>query len=748
MGRNWAIVIGINHYENLRSLKYAKQDALLMETWFKQEAFDQVFLFTEDSPPIVANPPIPTQPTFGHLRRFLRAQFENTQQSLLKPEDNLWFFFAGHGNRYRDQDYLMFSDSDPGDVEHTALSVDYVTQRLRRSGADNVVLFLDACRDEGSRAGLGIGEQRHQGVITFYSCTANQQSWEIDELQHGVFTHTLLEGLRLQGEANCATVERLEQHLRHQVPLLNTRYGKPAQNPYLQAEPPYKIYFILREQAARLRDVQPLKYEASLAENKGNLSLARQLWVRVLAASRGDWDAVDAIERIAIRQRENSEPVIPSEPVISSPTGKRSITSEPAQESQIAQSEEEYQQNLVRYQQAFYDAIEQEFPLNEATRHELRQLQESLQLTNDEILQIEQPILTQKQTEHKEQLQQYEVHQQNLVRYQQAFSEIIERNFPLSQATRSELKQWQQSLQLTNDEIAQIEQPLVTQKQAEYERRQEEQRRQHSQQLEYQQKLQQYEQELIKTVEAGHSLDSDDVRQRLRQFRRNLGLKDADTPAIEARVAASAETVRLPSLTQQPGTDELSKSNLLQIVISLVLALGAGLLTLLIQQRWQTISTLIQPNPFQGSLSPTVTASPSESFDKLNKGSLIKTNNAISLSTTMDLTREAIAPQYSLLQVISIDPIDDSHSDPHLQLRVCQVPATSTSVTKNTKTSHIAASTPAKPSLKPGDTGSTYLSKIKDSISLSPPKNSNKCPYNRESSVPSTLQPGAERDSP
>ena len=69
MGRNWAIVVGINHYENLRSLNFAKRDASVMATWFEQEArFDQVFVFTEDSPPIPANAPIPTQPTFGHLR--------------------------------------------------------------------------------------------------------------------------------------------------------------------------------------------------------------------------------------------------------------------------------------------------------------------------------------------------------------------------------------------------------------------------------------------------------------------------------------------------------------------------------------------------------------------------------------------------------------------------------------------------------------------------------------------------------
>ncbi|MGK7894594.1 MAG: caspase domain-containing protein, partial [Xenococcus sp. (in: cyanobacteria)] len=109
MGRNWAIAIGINNYENLSSLKYAKQDAEAITSWFKQEAqFDEVFLFTADSPPIdQTNPPIPTSPTYGHLRRFLRAQFENIERPLLKSGDNLWFFFAGHGLRHRDKDYLM-----------------------------------------------------------------------------------------------------------------------------------------------------------------------------------------------------------------------------------------------------------------------------------------------------------------------------------------------------------------------------------------------------------------------------------------------------------------------------------------------------------------------------------------------------------------------------------------------------------------------------------------------------------------
>ena len=103
MAKNWAIAIGINSYDNLQSLDYAKGDAEKMGDFFQQEAgFERVFLFTEDSPAIPTTPPISTQPTYGKLRRFLRKQFE---KPLLEPGDNLWFFFSGHGQRYHDRDY-------------------------------------------------------------------------------------------------------------------------------------------------------------------------------------------------------------------------------------------------------------------------------------------------------------------------------------------------------------------------------------------------------------------------------------------------------------------------------------------------------------------------------------------------------------------------------------------------------------------------------------------------------------------
>ncbi|MEL6491421.1 MAG: GUN4 domain-containing protein [Cyanobacteria bacterium J06621_3] len=311
MAKNWAVSVGVNNYSNLQSLKYAKQDANRIRDFLINRAgFDQVFLFTEDSPVIPASPiSIPTTPTYGHLRRFLRAQFE---EPLLEAGDNLWFFFAGHGIRSADRDYLMLSDTDPGDVEHTGLALNFVIERLRRSGADNVILLLDACRNEGARDGSGVGIEQQQGVVSIFSCSPNERSYEIEELQQGSFTYSLLEGLSLQGEGNCATVERLYYHLRYRVSEINARYDMPRQTPYAQTEPATKLHLILLPKQATLRDLEVVKKDALTAEStsveaksqlkvqdaKQSLDLAEQLWIRVLAVAPGDIEAIRGLQRV------------------------------------------------------------------------------------------------------------------------------------------------------------------------------------------------------------------------------------------------------------------------------------------------------------------------------------------------------------------------------------------------------------------------------------------------------------------
>lgn len=85
---NWAILIGINQYNFFNNLQFAKADAEAMHSLLKEEdlGFKNIFLFTEDSPPIQkASFPILTQPTFGNLDAFFYEQFKKPPKKL----DNL-----------------------------------------------------------------------------------------------------------------------------------------------------------------------------------------------------------------------------------------------------------------------------------------------------------------------------------------------------------------------------------------------------------------------------------------------------------------------------------------------------------------------------------------------------------------------------------------------------------------------------------------------------------------------------------
>jgi formylglycine-generating enzyme required for sulfatase activity len=302
MVKNWAIAIGINQYDFLQPLRFAQRDAELMQKFLEGEAgFEQIFFFSDNSPDINGKS---TRPNRANLLRVLRQLFK---EPFLGAGDNFWFFFSGHGIRHADRDYLMPCDGDPEDIENTAIEINFVTERLRRCGADNVVLVLDACRSLGTRGGEGIGRQtakeaRSLGVISIFSCSPQEYSYEIEALQQGAFTCALLEGLGIQGK--CATVERLNQYISFRVPELVREHHRGKQTPYIIAEPVNKSHLILVPQYASLADIATLRNDAYGAEVEGNLSLAEQLWIRVLVAASGqDIQAVRALQRIALSRQ-------------------------------------------------------------------------------------------------------------------------------------------------------------------------------------------------------------------------------------------------------------------------------------------------------------------------------------------------------------------------------------------------------------------------------------------------------------
>jgi formylglycine-generating enzyme required for sulfatase activity len=305
MAKNWAICVGINQYRFLQDLTYAVNDAEKMHDWLKETAkFDQTYLFTDKSPEIDdMSESFPSQPTFTTLLYWLSKRFPSNSRPPLSASDSLWFFFSGHGVREQGEDYLLLSDSisDPDRVRNSAITLAFVTEQLRQSGAGNIMMFVDACRSV-SKSGLGIELQAEQGIISIASCRPEQKSYEIEALGHGSFTYALLESLQIQGENNCATVERLCKRLKDRVATLNREHKKPVQTPYTRIEPETKNHLIFlpeRIQPTR-QDISTLRENALKAEFIfNNLKLAEVLWTRLVI-----YDLDEALESLLrIRQK-------------------------------------------------------------------------------------------------------------------------------------------------------------------------------------------------------------------------------------------------------------------------------------------------------------------------------------------------------------------------------------------------------------------------------------------------------------
>ncbi|MBD2353207.1 GUN4 domain-containing protein [Tolypothrix sp. FACHB-123] len=295
MVKNWALVIGINHYNFLQPLKYAQRDAELMQNLLHNEiGFERVFLFADDSPSLSGEQIHLDRP---NLLQFIQKLFE---QPFLEPEDNFWFFFSGHGMVHAQQDYLMLADGNPDDIENTGISLQYLTEYLGNSGCDHIVMMLDACRQQQGQNNAGFGQQTQQlaqqtGIISILSCSPDECSSEIDALQQGAFTHAILEALGIQGQ--CATVKRLHQYLNFRVPELLTHYKYPLQTPQINSQAIAQSQRVIVNKYANLQEInnQYLHLLTTEVTHSHELAKLEQLWMRT-----------DTVENIASKHNINT----------------------------------------------------------------------------------------------------------------------------------------------------------------------------------------------------------------------------------------------------------------------------------------------------------------------------------------------------------------------------------------------------------------------------------------------------------
>ena len=204
----YALVIGVDQYQDtsINPLYGASNDA---------EALADVLVRHAQFPPenvilLASSLPIERQPTRANILR----QLANLRMTV--PKDGMLLVsFAGHGIERNGKAYILPLDAqlggDIGLLEDSSISIDIVHDRIRQTGVAQVILFLDACRNNPSTS-RGSSDQplseaytsqadlsaRNSGIrafATLYATGLGQVAYENRVRKRGYFSSALVEGL-------------------------------------------------------------------------------------------------------------------------------------------------------------------------------------------------------------------------------------------------------------------------------------------------------------------------------------------------------------------------------------------------------------------------------------------------------------------------------------------------------------------------------------------------------------------------
>ena len=227
-GKRWALVVGIDKYADpqISTLRGAANDArTLGDALIRYAGFpqDQVIVLASDQP-------AERQPTRVNLLRRL------SNLAAAVPKDGLLVIsFSGHGMERGGQAFLLPSDAQISDqisfLEDTAISVTRMRDLIKSTGVNQVMVLLDACRnDPGGRAdapnplteayvkgfNFDVRNREVQAFATIYATAVGQRAYEYTEKKQGYFTWAVVEALKgaaanSQGEVTLSELVKFVQ---------------------------------------------------------------------------------------------------------------------------------------------------------------------------------------------------------------------------------------------------------------------------------------------------------------------------------------------------------------------------------------------------------------------------------------------------------------------------------------------------------------------------------------------------------
>ncbi|MFC2130606.1 caspase family protein [Bacteroidota bacterium] len=161
-----------------------------------------------------------------------------------KKNDNFIFYFSGHGNTYIDKqnnnsEFNIILNDKKG--TETISSCDLV-EYFEKIQADKQLIIIDACYSSGLVDILFKRDiskfARKSGISAFASASIYDKAYEQNILGHGVFTFSVLEGLKGKAKNNDEYVHTLElqSYIISNVPELSLELLGKEQIPILRSE--------------------------------------------------------------------------------------------------------------------------------------------------------------------------------------------------------------------------------------------------------------------------------------------------------------------------------------------------------------------------------------------------------------------------------------------------------------------------------------------------------------------------------
>ncbi|MEO0839849.1 MAG: caspase family protein, partial [Cyanobacteria bacterium J06643_5] len=177
---------------------------------------------------------------------------------------------------------------------------------------------------------------------------------------------------------------------------------------------------------------------------------------------------------------------------------------------EVNKNSAEYKYKVRRYKEEFFKEAEIKYPLNESARNLLKNFQQFLKLSDEDVAQIEKPILDEKELEKQQKLQRMQEQEDQkksqrykykVQRYKEEFLKAIEAKYPLNEFIRNRLNNLQQFLGLSDEDVAQIEKPILNEKKLEEQqklKRIQEKKEVNTNSREYKYKVRRYKEEFFK----------------------------------------------------------------------------------------------------------------------------------------------------------------------------------------------------------------------------------------------------------